>query len=73
MEDFKTYANYGMTLKRDQTSFYVYKDRSNYFIMSISYGYGVIDSIIWQGVTLHVRTNEGVLFIYRDFYTYEII
>lgn len=73
MEDFNTYTKYGMTLKRDSTTFCVYRDRYNYSIMSIPYGFGEIESIIWQGVNLHVRTDEGVLFLFSDFYTYERI
>ncbi len=66
-------ATYGMTEKWSCTTFRIYKKRCDYYTLSIPGGFGEITNIIWQGAHLHVRTDEGVLFIFSDFYTYERI
>jgi hypothetical protein len=73
MNNFLAFADYGMVEKLDSISFRVYKDRHDYINMSIPYGFGEISSMIWQGSRLHLRTDQGVLFIFSDFGDYERI
>ena len=73
MENFLAYADYGRVEKLDAISFRVYRDRYAYTTMSITYGFGEISTIMWQGSRLHVLTDQGVLFIFSDFWEYERI
>ena len=73
MNNFLAFADYGRAEKLDSFSFRVYKNRHDYTNMSIPYGFGEISSIIWQGSRLHLRTEQGVLFIFNDFGDYERI
>jgi hypothetical protein len=73
MEDFFEYADYGRVEKLDSLGFRIYKDRFNNYHMSIPYGFGQIAHILWQGSRLHVHTDQGVLFIFNNFWDYERI
>lgn len=68
--EFLEYAQFGLTEKVGNQSFNVYKDRWSPKIMCIPYGFGDVDSVLWQGENLIVRTDRGVTFIFRDFNDY---
>ena len=72
MDNFFEYADYGRVEKLDITNFRIYRDRFNHYHMSISYGYGDISHILWQGSRLHVHTDQGTLFIFNNFWEYEM-
>jgi hypothetical protein len=73
MNNFKDFANYGYTQKLNASSFRVYKNRNDWWVMCIPWNTGDITSIIWQGLKLHVRTDMGYTFIFSDFNDWEWI
>ena len=68
--EFLEYAQFGFTEILANQNFRVYKDRWNWRIMCVPYGFGDVVSVLWQGASLIVRTDRGVTFIFDDFNDY---
>lgn len=70
MSDFLLYRDFGYVESLAPNlpdAFRIYKGMNNYRNMSIPCGFGKVLSITWQGNHLHVRTDKGVTFVFRDF------
>jgi hypothetical protein len=68
--EFLEYAQFGFTEILANQNFRVYKDRWNWRIMCVPYGFGDVSSVLWQGANLIVRTDRGVTFLFDDFNDY---
>lgn len=71
--NFAEFRAFGLTEKRSTYEFRIYKNRYDFWNMSIPVGTGDITSIIWQGESLLVTTDKGWRYVFTDFNTWQAI